>query len=82
MIVPPFLLVVNIAPGKINRIRRKPSGLAKKNGDVSNVPRLRLDKTGPAAYDAAIMDSLNDPRIAVAALSSRLWNWWAVPTAR
>jgi hypothetical protein len=54
----------------------------RKTGNVSNVPRLRLDKTGPAAYDAAIMDSLNDPRIAVAALSSRLWNWWAVPTAR
>jgi len=29
------------------------------------------------------MDSLNDLRIPVAALSSlALWNWWAAPTAR
>lgn len=34
------------------------------------------------SYNAAIMDSLNDFRITVAALSSLLWNWWAVPTAR
>jgi len=42
----------------------------------------RLDKAEDGAYDASIMDSLNDLRIAAVVLSSLLWNWWAVPTAR
>jgi|OpeIllAssembly_1097287.scaffolds.fasta_scaffold2551341_1 hypothetical protein len=47
-----------------------------------SVPILGLDRKSAAAYDAAIMDSLNGLRLAAIALSSRLWNWWAVPTAR
>ena len=41
-----------------------------------------LDKAESRAYDASIMDSLNDLRVTAVALSSLLWNWWAVPTAR
>jgi hypothetical protein len=42
----------------------------------------RLDKAEDRAYDASIMDSANEIRIVSPALSSLLWNWWAVPTAR
>jgi len=28
------------------------------------------------------MDSLDDLGVIAVELSSRLWNWWAVPTAR
>ncbi len=42
----------------------------------------RLDKTKDRAYDASIMDSANEIRSIAPALSSLLWNWWAVPTAR
>jgi hypothetical protein len=41
-----------------------------------------LDKAKDGTYDASIMDSLNDLRAGAVVLSSRLWNWWAVPTAR
>jgi hypothetical protein len=41
-----------------------------------------LDKAEDRAYDASIMDSSSEIRIVSPALSSLLWNWWAVPTAR
>jgi hypothetical protein len=41
-----------------------------------------LDTAGGASYNPRDMDSLNDLRPDAVVLSSRLWNWWAVPTAR
>jgi len=41
-----------------------------------------LDMRSGASYDAPVMDSRTDLSLAAAALSSRLWNWWAAPTAR
>jgi hypothetical protein len=41
-----------------------------------------LDMPENVSYNAAIMDSAIDRQSPAAALSSLLWNWWAVPTAR
>ncbi|MGZ5497047.1 MAG: hypothetical protein ACXWFO_09875, partial [Candidatus Aminicenantales bacterium] len=41
-----------------------------------------LDKAEDGTYDASIMDSAMDRRSVTVVLSSLLWNWWAVPTAR
>ncbi len=44
--------------------------------------RRGLDKTGGGAYDTPIMDSAIDRQKPAVVLSSLLWNWRAVPTAR
>jgi len=61
-------------------------GLAERRANTRAVPGneslQRLDKSAETPYTLRDMDSLNDLRVPAAVLSSQLWNWWAVPTAR
>jgi len=46
-------------------------------------PRKSLDIASPVPDNTRDMDNPRGLAIAVLAVSStRLWNWWAVPTAR